>query len=258
MSLHTTITRSLALGAVAGSLLLGSAQAANENVSASVSLDFNSHFMSYGANVWGDRDIGQQSLLFQPSASLEFALGEGSAIYTGVWADINDRLDSSGYTVEEVDFWLGYYFTIEKFTIDFTLQQWMYASEVEGIFDVTVSYDAMFSPYIKAHTRFEAVGNQKRGTIFEVGGTLFETTVGTVSLSVPVATAFSFTEYHGGTDGYAYSLVGLNASLPLGISDAYGAWDLHGGLTFYHTDKGFTGNARSTYLTLNVGVGVSF
>lgn len=263
MSLKSTLTRSrLALGALAGSLLLvNSAQAANENVSASLSFDLNSHFMSYGVNVWGaaTEDIGDE-FLFQPSASVSFALNEGSAIYAGIWADINDLGASSiGRNVQEVDVWLGYYFTAGKFKFDFTLQSWMYSGENEGIFDITVSYDTMFAPYIKAHNRIEANGGQDKGTMFEIGATLYETTVGPVSLSVPVAVGFSLDDYHvAGEDGYAYSLVGVKFSVPLGIPDSYGTWDLHGGLTYYHTDKDATGNAESGYLTAGVGVGVSF
>ncbi len=263
MSLQHVLKRSrLVLGAAAGSLLLGSAsQAANENVSASLSFDINSHFMSYGVNVWrpNTEDIGDE-VLFQPSASVEFKLSEGSAIYTGIWADINDLAASSiGKNVQEVDWWIGYYFTAGKFTFDFAYQAWMYAGENEGIFDVTVSYDMMFSPYIKAHSRIEENGGQDKGTIFEIGATAYETTVGSVSLSVPVAVGFAFDDYHGtGEDGYGYTLVGLTFSMPLGIPDSYGAWDFHGGLSYYHTDKGFTGNPDSSYLTANLGVGVSF
>ncbi len=265
MSLTKALKLSGLIAGAAGLFFSSQAQAANENVSGSLSLDFNSHFMSYGANVWGAspydvEDIGDE-ILFQPSAGISFALSEGSAIYTGIWADVNDLESSSiSDTVQEVDVWVGYYFTVGDFKVDFTLQSWMYAGSAEGIFDVTVSYDTMFSPYIKAHTRFDtAVASQQKGTVFELGGTLYSTTVGTFSLSVPVATAFSFDDYHvAGEDGYAYSLTGVKFTTPIGIPDSYGTWDLHGGLVWYHTDKGFTGNDRSSYLTASLGVGVAF
>lgn len=250
----------LIAGAAVGALLPSTAQAANENVSASLSFDFNSHFMSYGVNVWGasTEKIGDE-MLFQPSASVEFALSETSAIYAGIWADVNDLAAANiGKNVQEVDVWVGYYFGVGKFTFDFTLQSWMYAGENEGIFDIKVSYDTMFSPYIKMHNRIETVGAQDKGTIFEVGGTAYETEIGSVSLSFPLAVGFSFEDYHGGDDGYAYTVVGASFSVPLGIPDSYGSWDFHGHVTYYHTDKGFTGNAKSSYLTAGVGVGVSF
>jgi hypothetical protein len=251
----------LIAGAAAGLLLSNQAQAANENVSASLSLDINSHFMSYGVNVWGTdtEDIGDE-FLFQPSFGLSFALNEGSAIYTGVWADVNDLgATSIGSNVQEVDVWIGYYFTVGDFKIDFTLQSWMYASENEGVFDITVSYDTMFSPYIKAHNRFETNGAQNKGTIFEIGGTAYETTIGSVSLSIPVAVAFTLDEYHvAGEDGYVYALTGVKFSMPLGIPDSYGTWDLHGGILYYDTEYRTTGNAETGYLTASLGVGVSF
>lgn len=252
----------LIAGVAAGALLPSTAQAAGENVSGSLSLDFNSHFMSYGFNVWGanTEDIGDE-ILFQPSAGLSFALNEGSAIYTGVWADVNDLATSSiADSVQEIDVWVGYYFTVGKFKIDFTLQSWMYASETEGIFDVTVSYDTMFSPYVKFHNRFETVtAAQNKGTIIEIGGTAYSTTVGPVSLSVPVAAAFAPQEYHvAGEEGYVYSYTGVKFTLPLGIPESYGVWDIHGSVLYYDTEYSTTGNAETGYLTAGVGIGLAF
>lgn len=263
MSLTKALKLSGLIAGAAGLFFSSQAQAANENVSGSLSLDFNSHFMSYGANVWGasTEDIGDE-FLFQPSAGISFALSEGSAIYSGIWADVNDLAPSSiADSVQEIDVWIGYYFTVGDFKIDFTLQSWMYASETEGIFDVTVSYDTMFSPYIKAHNRFESNGSQEKGTIFEVGGTVYSTTVGSVSLSVPVAVGFTLDEYHvAGEEGYVYALTGVKFSMPLGIPDSYGTWDLHGGVVYYDTEYRTTpaGNTETGYLTASLGVGVAF
>lgn len=261
MSLTKALKLSGLIAGAAGLFFSSQAQAANENVSGSLSLDFNSHFMSYGANVWGanTEDIGDE-FLFQPSAGISFALSEGSAIYSGIWADVNDLATSSiADSVQEIDVWIGYYFTVGDFKIDFTLQSWMYASETEGIFDVTVSYDTMFSPYVKFHNRFEAVGGQQKSTIIEVGGTAYSTTVGTFSISVPVAIAFAPQEYHvAGEEGYVYALTGVKFSTPLGIPDSYGSWDLHGGVVYYDTEYRTTGNAETGYLTASLGVGVAF
>lgn len=254
----------LSAGAVCSALLLGAhAQAANENISASVSFDYNSHFMSYGLNVWGanTEDIGDE-FLFQPSANVDITLNENSGLYFGIWADVNSLADANiGSNVQEVDVWLGYYITMGDFTFDLAYQAWMYASENEGIVDFTVSYDTMFAPYIRFHNRIEVVGNQEKGTMIEVGGTLYEYTVEDteLSFSFPIGLGFSLDDYHvAGEDGYAYSFIGASFSYPLPISDAYGAWDFHGGLTYYDTDKSATGNAESGYLTANLGFGVSF
>lgn len=241
-------------------LLAGPSLHAAENLSFSLSLDYNSHFMSYGTNVWGAKD-SFDDILFQPSVGLELALAEGSALYTGIWFDINDQAENSiGGNFQEIDVWLGYYFTVGDFVFDFAVQHWYYASDAEGVFDFTITYTGVpFSPYLKTHYRFEGNGGQKTGVIFEAGATLFETTVGRVELSFPVAIGFSPDDYHvEGKDGYGYSLIGANFVLPLNVPESYGAWDIHGGLTFYHTDKGFTGNDDSTHLALNLGVGLGF
>ncbi len=252
----------LPIGVICSSnLIVATTHGANEKVSASISLDYNSHFISYGANVWGTdtEDIGDEAL-FNPSASVEFSITDTSAIYTGIWADVNGLADANiGNDVQEIDVWIGYYFSVGEFTFDLAYQAWMYAGENEGIIDFTVSYDAMFSPYLKAHNRVEAVGSQNKGTIFELGATLYETEYESWSFSFPIAVAFNLDEYHvDDEDGFAYALIGANFSYALPISDAYGAWDIHGGLTYYQTDEDNVGNPDEGILTANFGVGVSF
>jgi hypothetical protein len=236
-----------------------------------VSLDLHSHFISYGANVWGNdtRDIGDE-LLFQPSAGLEYSFEDYGAVYVGVWADINSiggggvkHFSDAGGDVQEIDLWVGYYFSVGKFTFDVAYQSWLYSgsngAENEGIIDFTVSYDMLFSPYILMHNRIEANGDQETGTMYEIGGTLYEGGIGEdFTYSFPVGLGFSPDDYHvQGEDGYAYSFIAANAAYALPI-DALGAWDIHGGLTYYNTDKSATGNARSSYLTATVGLGLSF
>ncbi len=253
----------LLFGAVTGSLLLGPSLQSAEDVSFSLSLDLNNHFISYGLNVWdapGDNRKTFDGVLFQPSMELGFALNEGSGIYTGVWFDINNNVPSTiGGKIQEVDYWLGYYITLGDFVLDFTFNQWYYGGETEGTFDITLSYDGPFSPYIKSHTRFDPNGDQSKGTIFELGATLYEDEVNGVSFDFPVGIAFSFDDYYvRGEDGYAYSFIGAGFSMPLGAGSNYGDWDFHGGLTLYHTSKDFTGNSRSTYLLISTGIGLSF
>lgn len=251
---------------VVGALMpINTSNASAENVSFSLSLDYNSHFFSYGANVWDGPNQNRDTFdgfLFQPSAELNFALTEGSGIYTGVWFDINNNVNSTiGGRIQEVDVWLGYYFTFESFVTSFTLNQWFYAGDNEGTFDVKIAYTGIpITPYVLAHYRFDPNGNQETGTMFEVGATLYETEVGAVSLSFPINVGFTFDDYHvANEDGYVYSSISANFGMPLAfISESYGDWGFHGGLTVYHTDKAATGNARSSYVALNLGVGLSF
>lgn len=269
MKLKNTLT----LGAICASAFLAtSAQAEEESPwSFSFSLDANSHFMSYGANVWKpDTDEIGDEWLFQPSASLGYDISETQGLYAGIWFDINSLADDPdvgpdlGDDTQEMDVWIGYWFNVGDFTIDLTLQQWYYASETEGIFDVTVSYDCMFSPYIKAHNRIESVGGQEKGTIFEAGVTLYEGEYEGLSYSFSAGVAFNFDDYHvEGEDGYAYSFIGASASYVIYSSDSVEI-DLHGGLTYYDTDEDNVGNFDSDgdevggILTASFGIGFSF
>jgi hypothetical protein len=263
------LNKILGLGA-ACSILTLSAQAQEEEASPfsfNISLDANSHFMSYGANVWGTEteDIGDE-WLFQPSASIDYAINDTSGLYVGAWFDINGVEGAGpgevgpdlGGDTKEMDLWIGYWITAGDFTFDFTFQQWYYADEVEGIFDVTVSYDTLFSPYIKAHNRFECVGDQQKGTMFEVGGTLYEGEVAGIAYGFSAGVGFSLDDYHvAGEDGYAYSFLGASASYVIYSGDSLDI-DVHGGLTYFDTDEDTTGNAEDSYLTANIGVGFSF
>ena len=246
-------------GSLGSLVLLGAqSQASSENVTTSIGLDYNSHFMSYGANVWGTQtdDIGDE-ITFNPSIGFDFALSETSGIYTGVWADVNDiaNPDPLGGSIQEIDYWLGYYFAAGDFTIDFTLQQWIYASEVEGIFDINIGYDAKISPSLTIHNRIEGVGTQNKGTMLVLGGSFYSGDVFSVSANI----GGSLSEYHvDGEEGYAFSSVTLGFGVPIPVAEGYGDWDFHGGLTFYHTSTETVNNPEDTYLTLNLGVGMSF
>ncbi len=239
-------------GSLGSLVMLGAqSQASSEDFSGSISLDYNSHFMSYGLNVWGTEDIGDE-VFFNPSIGINYALSETSGVYAGVWAEISD-LDSDppiGDNIQEVDIWAGYYFAAGDFSFDIALQQWIYASEVEGILDFTIGYDAKFSPTLTIHNRIEAVGTQNKGTMLVLAGSFYEGDVFSVSANI----GGSLSEFHvDGEDGYAFSSVTLGFGTP--ISESV---DFHGGLSFYHTDEDTTGNADSTYLTLNLGIGMSF
>jgi hypothetical protein len=264
MTIKSTYNRfRLLLGLLGSSMIILPSIQAADDVSFSLSLDANNHFLSYGASVWdapGDNQKTFDGFLFQPSMALNFSLGEGTGIYTGIWFDINDNIPSSmGGSIQEIDYWLGYFLTVGDFVVDFTFNQWFYAGSVEGTLDVKLSYDGMLSPYIKAHHRFDPNGGQNKGTIFEVGGTLYAGESGDISYSFPAGFAFSLDDYHvSDEEGYAYSFIGAGFAMPLGVGANYGDWTFKGGVTLYHTNKDFTGNSQSTYLLINAGIGLSF
>lgn len=258
----------VSLGVACSAMLTTSfAQEEESPFSFSLSLDQNSHFMSYGVNVWGTtktEDIGDGGT-FNPSFVVNYSLSESSGWYAGVWYDVNSYTDAPdpgpdlGSKVQEMDVFVGYYFGLDKLSVDLTYQAWLYAGENEGIFDVALSYDTVLSPYVKFHNRIESVGTQQKGTMIEVGGTLYEGTAGSVGYAVSTGLGFSLDDYHvAGEDGYAYSFIGISGSKVIYSSDSLEA-DLHGGLTYYNTDEYLSGtNPDDNFLTLNIGVGFSF
>jgi hypothetical protein len=259
----------LPLSAVCATALITSSLNAEEESpwAFSVSLDANSQFMSYGVNVWGTEteDIGDE-ILFEPTLSASYDFSDAQGIYVGAWFDINGVEDAGhgdvgpdlGGDTKEMDLWIGYWFSVADFTFDFTLQSWKYAGENEGIFDITISYDTLFSPYLIIHNRFEDVAGQEKGTIFELGGTLYENSYAGIDYSFSAGMGFSIDDYHvAGEEGYAYSFLGLSASYVFYSTDDLDV-DVHGALTYYDTDEDATGNDESSYLTANLGVGFSF
>lgn len=247
----------LKLSLLAATLGLGAltAKADEATVSGSVSFDFNSHFMSYGLDVWGAGSSPDS--LFQPSASLDFNFGD-YGFYTGVWFDINNQVESTlGGDIQEVDVWVGTYFTAGDFTYDLTFQQWYYASETEGIIDFTISYDAALAPYAKLHYRIDSVGGQEKGAILELGAGY------TINdyLSVPFAVGLALEqEFQGGDNFLGYVTTGLGFSVPLEfVAEGLGAWDFHGGINAFYVPEDFApSNPDEFFLTFSVGVGIGF
>ena len=251
---------SLILAATAASLSIVPLQAQEDtaSVSGSLSLDFNTHFISYGADVWSPD--GWEEVLFQPSIGITFDSGKNYGFYTGIWGDINNNAATNiGKDIQEIDVWVGAYVTLDKFTFDLTFQQWYYGSEVEGIIDFKISYDTFLTPTLTIHNRIEGVGGQETGTVVDLGVSYgFE--AGIVSFTIPLNAAWATDDYHGGDSGIAYVKTGIMASLPMSfIPEGWGGWDLHGGLTLWHTpDDVIPGNPDETFITGSIGVGCSF
>jgi len=77
-------------------------------VSGSLSLAGNTHFISYGADVWGaGSDL--DDILFNPSIEITTEIAPGVTGILGTWWDVNDNAESNigeDY-VQEVDVWFG-------------------------------------------------------------------------------------------------------------------------------------------------------
>ncbi len=239
---------------------------ADDVVSGTLSLDANTHFISYGLDVWQDgTEFGNFG--FYPSAELAFALPNNFTATLGVWAEAHKKGTGSnlGGTVQEVDVWAGLAYTYEKFTVGVTYQEWLYGSDSEDILDIAFSYDTFLSPSLTVHNRLgEGASGGDTGTIL-VFGVSHSIETGPVTVSFPATLAVFLTDdFHGlgaGLDsGIGYGSIGVNASLPLSpyIGDSYGEWDLHAGLDFYMTSQDVIANGNDNFLTGNIGLGLSF
>jgi len=233
--------------------------AAGSAITGSFNLDANSHFISYGADVWGTGD-SWNDIMIHPSLTLNMDLGGDFYGFVGSWLDINNIGKSGlGDNIQELDLWVGLGRTYEKWNFSLTYQEWIYASDVERIFDIAVSYDTFLNPSLVIHNRVEGNGGQETGTVFVLGvseGTDYQG----VNCNLGLNVAFNTDDFHGGESGLTYvSLSPQFKYLLSNISKAYGNWNVHGGLTFYYTpDNTIPNNPTETFMTGNLGIGIDF
>lgn len=245
---------------------LAASVSAQASVTGSLAFDYNSHFISYGDDVWGTGDdLGEPT--FNPSVGVTLDLGNGLGFYTGAWMDINNKAKSAiGGTLQELDLWVGGYYTVGAFTVDVAVQQWIYGGDVEEIFDLAFKYDTTemlgfnISPAFKIHHRFDGAG--ETGTVLE-GSVGYGIEVSDAfSLSIPAAVGYALDDKYydaNGDSGLAYLMTGVKFVYALPGSETFGAWDIHGGLLVYHTpDDVNTGNPEETFLTFTLGTGLAW
>jgi hypothetical protein len=239
--------------------------AVEDVVSGVLALDFNSHFISYGADVWGDGS-SLSDPTFNPMIELAIALPADLTFTIGAWFDINNRTPSAiGGKIQEIDIWTGLSYTFDKFTVGATYQQWNYASETEEILDISLAYDTFLSPSLTFHNRLDAGGSGGDvGTVI-VLGLSHDIELGAVTISFPFNLAYFLEdEYHAlgvSDDGFGFASLGVAASVPLTalIGDAYGDWSLNAGLTYYVTSTSvIPNNDEGDFLTANLGIALAF
>lgn len=228
-------------------------------VSGTLSFDYNTHFISYGADVWGAGSSWGDSL-FNPSLELGFALPGDYSLTIGTWWDVNSNAVSSiGNKIQEIDIWTGISKDFGFIDAALTYQQWAYASDTEHIIDLALGFDLPLSPSFTVHGRPDAgASGGDEGAVFVLGAEHgFD--LGPVAFTIPFGVAAATDGYHGGGSGYAYSTAGLQGSIPLGIPSEYGDWSLHAGVTFYHTSTSvIPNNPDESFVTGNIGVSCSF
>ncbi len=237
-----------------GGSILGSA------VSGSLSLDYNSHFISYGADVWGAGDE-MSDALFNPSLELTFQLTENVSFILGTWWDVNDNTISDiGGSVQEIDVWAGIGFGLGPVDVTILYQEWLYAKESERIIDVILALDLPLSPSLTLHNRVNEGASGGDNGLVAVLGIEHGFSAGIVDFAIPVSVAAATEDFHGGDSGFAYASIGLNATIPLGfMNEELGSWNIHGGLTYFITDdEVIPNNPDDSFVTANLGIGIDF
>lgn len=262
-------------------------------VSAVFGAAYNTHFVSYGFDVWAAGTEFGTNATFNPTIDLAFDLGngflpDGFAPLTagfGIWADVNDNApDSIGGDLQEVDFYYSLGSGYGDFGFSVTYQNWLFAGGVEEVLDIAVSYDDSalwggnfaLSPSFLAHRRLaasqdpitDADGNitvGDNGWIFLLGiepaFDIIDSEAFPMSLSIPVTVAFSDGEFYDEA-GFAYVSVGAQFAFPIPeniISSDYGEWSVSAGITGFFTDEEvIPENPDDAFLTGNVGISLAF
>jgi hypothetical protein len=225
-------------------------------VSGVLNLDLNTHFISYGQDVWA-AGAAWDDPLFNPSLELTIALGGNFNFILGTWWDVNDNADSSiGDAIQEIDVWAGFSYIAGPVTFKLLYQEWLFASDSERIVDFIVAVDTLLNPSLTVHGRVDGNGPQEEGVVFVLGiAEGFE--AGPFTFNFPLNVAFATDEYHGGDAGFAYVSVGATASVPVPFLP--GDWSAHAGVTYYHTDSGvIPTNPDEDFVTGNIGLTLAF
>src|SRR5258707_11836166 len=113
----STVGRAVACGALIV-LVSGAQVSAAENISADVGLSYNSHFVSYGVDVWGAGNdfFGDKSTTWL-CGDLAIKATDALTFTLTVWSDNNSNVTSGiGGAIPENDFHPRFSYTLRKVT----------------------------------------------------------------------------------------------------------------------------------------------
>lgn len=267
----------IAAASVFGLGLLGGTAMAAENISGDIGFNTNTHFISYGVDVWGAGTSFYGSRMTNSIyGDLGVKLTPDLSYGLNVWTDLNTNVPSGlGGSVQEIDInnSLTYNFGA-GFTGSAAFGAWSYAGDVEDVVDLGLGYDDSglwggsfaLSPHIAFHDRVAGNGAQKIGSafVFSVGPS-FPLWDSGFSLTIPAGLAlFTTHDFQGGTaagsGGIGYGYVGGSLATPLSfIPASYGAWSANFDLIGYFTSKEYIpGNPKADFLTGSFNIKMAF
>lgn len=234
-------------------------------VTGTFALVVDTHFVSYGADVWG-AGTKWDDALFHPSLELNLDLGKGITGIVGTWWDVNGNGSGSvgspaigNNLIQEVDVWVGAAYSYEDWSFTALYQEWMYAGQSERIVDLKVGYAHFLNPSATLHFRVDHdFGSSIDNGLAAVFGIAPGTSYENISFSFPVNVAFDTDNFHGGESGFSFASVGASASVPLSFIPK-GDWTFSMGLTYYLTDDDvIPGNVDDCFLTGSAGISLAF
>lgn len=222
-------------------------------VTGTLSLMANTHFVSYGQDVWGAGNNWDE-VLFNPSLELSFNLGGGLSFILGTWWDVNDNAPTTiGTNIQEIDVWAGFSYSVDKFTFTLLYQSWNYAEQIEHIVDLKIAYDHFLSPYLLLHGRVADDIPFDTGLVTQLGISPSKT-FGPVTVSLPIAVAFDTDNFHGGDAGFSFASAGVSLSIPIveHVSASVG-------VTYYYTNEDVIPvNPDESFFTGSAGITITF
>ncbi len=249
-------------------------------ISGAAGIDYNTHFISWGYDVWGQGDNWGSASTLNPWAELSFDLGTFTAT-VGTWWDVNDNAPASiGSDLQEIDMYYGISTSVDKFSFGITYQDWYYGGSTEKVLDISVGYDDSemwdgdfaLNPSFTAHRLLsggEIAGVKDAGWAYAVsiepGFTLVDSETYPIDVAIPVTVLFGDDDFYA-DDGFASVSVGAIFSMPASfIPSEYGEWSLSAGVTYYMQDDDAIPNPAAggvnpddDFLTGTVGISLSF
>jgi len=247
---------------------------AQDNISGTAGYSYNSHFVSYGADVWGAGDDwlfdDETTNFFWFDIALDF---DPVTFNFGAWSEVNDNVTSGvGGNIQEVDIWGGLSYSAGIVTAGVVYNQWFYAGDNEESIDFSLALDDSelipafpLSPKIVWHIR--ANGNDNAG---QADGSAIVVSIAPsiglgmadLSLTFPAGIGFFLDDdFQGGWEsGYAYSYIGGSLGVPLSfVPEAYGSWSMNFDVIGYFTrSSAIPNNAEENFITSSVGLVLAY
>lgn len=252
--------------------------------SLALSTTVTSHFISYGADVWGGGNnaspFSTRSTVFA-EAILGINLWEDAAskqklsAAIDIWSDNNNNTDSGiGGPIQEIDFNAALAYSIDKFTFKVNHGYWCYAGDEEKILDFVVVYSdgdsivkgLSLNPQFKLHWRYDGNGGQNTGQAFcphiEPTIVLMQDSKMPITVAFPLEVAIFSNGFQGGDNGFGYFNAAVNASVTIPdtiIPKKFGVWSASARLDFYHTDDdAIPNNPNENFFVTSISIGTGF